>query len=108
MPLLKKPDEISSQINFLTEIYHLKNIKTINTDNVELCELIKNFLINELDLNKSSLDKIGENLLSSEEKISISNLNKNIKYSNFGCLLIGPTGAGKSSLLKFIIKRTKF
>ena len=46
LPLLKKPDEISSQINFLTEIYHLKNIKNINTDNVELCELIKNFLIN--------------------------------------------------------------
>ena len=60
-----------------------------------------------MDLNKSSLDKIEENLLYSEENISISNLKKKIKNSNFGCLLIGPTDADKSSLLKLVIRILK-
>ena len=99
-PLLKKPDEIDSQINFLLDIYHLKNIKNINTNNIELCELIKKFLINTLDLNKSSLDKIEGNLFSSEEEISIRNRNT--------IILIGETGVGKSTLGNHLLGEQNF
>ena len=111
-PILKYFDDIDSQKEFLLNIYNYKNISK-NEGKSEICPLIKNSIINALNIITSPIEIIENSFSFSEDISSMNEAQENNSSNVFKVvknhfLLIGVTGPGKSSFLNCLIGINNF